>query len=109
MKRGTSVNTHDLCRLLKLMLGGLIIIMIVILLFPVEAPGRPLLLLLLVATTSSATVLLTKSFNATLDLLFVSCLVLSPLLLHQQLNLAAILEVVALGTVNLAVLLVGAH
>ena len=91
-----------------MLVGLVVIVMIVIPLFLVTAPRRPLLLLVLVGVASPAATLLSGSLRTTLALFFVVSLVFSPLLLHQMLDLSAVLEVVALGAVDLAVLLAGA-
>ena len=65
-------------------------------------------LLGLAAASSSAGASLAGSSSTFLGLLFVASLVFSLLLLDKLLDLLAALEVMALGAVDLAVLLVGA-
>ena len=109
VQRGATVDAHGLCSFLELMLAGLIVlVMIIVFLLLVVALGGPLLLVILAAATSLATTLLTGPLGTILTLLLVPPLILSFLLLSKQLNLLTVLEVVALGAVDLAVLLVGA-
>ena len=113
MQRSTTVNTQDLCGFLELLLIGLIIIhifIVVVIFILVAAAGRSvsLPLLGLVAASSSAGMFLAGSSSTFLDLLLVASLVFSLLLLNKLLDLLAALEVMALGAVDLAVLLVGA-
>ena len=111
MQRGASVNAHGFCSFLELMLAGFaaLFIIIIIPLFLVAASSGPLLLLLgLAAATSSATELLVGPSSAILGLLLVSPFILGFLLIDKLLNLPTVLEIVALGAVDLAVLLGGA-
>ena len=113
MQRSTTVNAQDLCGFLELLLIGLIIIHIFVFVFIfvlVTAAGRSvsLPLLGLAAASSSAGAFLTGSSSTFLGLLLVASLVFSLLLLDKLLDLLAALEVMALGAVDLAVLLVGA-
>ena len=109
MQRGATIDAHGLCSLLELLLAGLVVlVMIIVFLLLVTAPGGPLLLVVLFAAASLAATLLAGSLGTVLALLLVPPLILSLLLLSKQLDLPAVLEVVALGVVDLAVLLVGA-
>jgi hypothetical protein len=94
---------------LKLLLTGLIIFSIVIItFFFVAASSRPFPLLLgLAAVTPSAPALLAGSFSTVLGFLLVSLFIFSSLLLDKLLNLPAVLEIVALGAMDLAILLAG--
>jgi hypothetical protein len=109
MQRSSPVDTHSLCGSLKFLLTGLIILSIVIIIsFFVTASSGPFFLLLgLAAATPSAPVLLAGSLSTVLGLLLVSLFILSSLLLDKLLNLPAILEIVALGAMDLAILLAG--
>ena len=60
------------------------------------------------AAASLAATLLAGSLGTLLALLLVPPLILSLLLLSEQLYLPAVLEVMALGAMDLAILLVGA-
>ena len=104
MQRSTAVNAQDLCGFLELLLIGLVIIFIL-----VEAAGRSLSLPLLglAAASSSSETFLAGSSSTFLGFLLVASLVFSLLLLDKLLDLLAALEVMALGAVDLAVLLVG--
>ena len=113
MQRSTAVNAQDLCGFLKLLLIGLVIIHLFIFVFVfilVVAVGRPvsLPLLGLAAASSPAGAFLAGSSSTFLGLLLVASLVLSFLLFDKLLDLLAALEIMALGAVDLAVLLVGA-
>ena len=109
MQRGATINARGLRSLLELLLAGLVVlVMIIVFLLLVAAPSRPLLLVILAAATSLAATLLARSFGTILTLLLVPPLILGLLLLSKQHDLSAVLEVVALGAVDLAVLLVGA-
>ena len=109
MQRGATVDAHGLRSLLELLLAGLVVlVMIIIFLILVAAPSGPLLLVILAVATSLAAMLLVGSLGTILALLLVSPLILSLLLLSKQLDLSAVLEVVALGAMDLAILLVGA-
>ena len=112
MQRSTTVNAQDLCGFLKFLLIGLIIIHVFVVVFIfilVAAAGRPvsLPLLGLAAAPSPAGTLLAGSSSTFLGLLLVASLVFSLLLLDKLLDLLAALEIMALGAVDLAVLLVG--
>ena len=112
MQRSTAVNAQDLCGFLKFLLVGLVIIhvfVVVVVLILVAAAGRSvsLPLLGLAAASSSAGAFLAGSSSTFLGLLLVAPLVLSFLLLDKLLDLLAALEVMALGAVDLAILLVG--
>src|SRR3954468_24913320 len=113
MQRSTAVNAQDLCGFLKLLLTGLVIIhvfVIVVIFILVAAAGRPvsLPLLGLAAASSPAGALRTGSSSTCLGFLLVASLVLGLLQLDKLLDLLAVLEVMALGAVDLAVLFVGA-
>ena len=113
VQRSTTVNAQDLCSFLKFLLIGLIIIhvfIIVVVFILVAAAGRSvsLPLLGLAAASSSAGAFLAGSSSTFLGFLLVAPLVFSLLLLDKLLDLLAALEVMALGTVDLVVLLVGA-
>ena len=112
MQRSTAVNAQDLCGFLELLLTGLDIIhvfVVIVIFILVAAAGRSvsLPLLGLAAVSSPAGALLARFSSASLGPLLVSSLVLSLLLLDKLLDLLAALEVMALGAVDLAVLLVG--
>ena len=113
MQRSTTVNAQDLCGFLKFLLVGLVIIhvfVIVVIFILVTTAGRSvsLPLLGLAAASSSTGTFLAGSSSTFLGLLLVAPLVFSFLQLNELLNLLATLEIVALGAVDLAVLLVGA-
>src|SRR3990170_1102542 len=111
MQGSTTVNTQDFCSFLKLMLTGLIIIQIIIICFVLVAAARgpvSLLLLGLAAAASSGSAFLAGPTSTVWGLLLVTPFILSFLLLDKLLNSSAILKIMPLGTVNLAVLLVGA-
>ena len=113
MQRSTTVNTQNLYCFLKLLLVGLIIIYILIFVFIfilVAAAGRPvsLPLLGLATASSSAGTFLAGSPSTFLGLLLVVPLVFSFLLLNKLLDFLTVLEIMALGAVDLAILLVGA-
>ena len=113
MQRSTTVNAQDLCSFLKFLLIGLIIIhvfVIVIVFILVAATGRPISLPLLglAAASSLAGAFLASSSSTFLGLLLVASLVFSLLLLDKLLDFLASLEVMALGAVDLAILLAGA-
>ena len=82
--------------------------MIIVFLLLVMAPSGPLLLVILATATSLAATLLVGSFSTILTLLFVPPLMLGFLLFSKQFNLSTVLEVVSLGAVDLAILLVRA-
>ena len=111
MQRSTTVNAQDLRGFLELLLIGLVIIHIfifIIIFILVAAAGRSvsLPLLGLAAASSSAGTFLADSSSTFLSFLLVAPLVFSLLLLDKLLDLLAALEVMALGAVDLAVLLV---
>ena len=109
MQRGATIDAHGLCSLLKLLLAGLVVlVMIIVFLLLVAASSGPLLLIIIAAAASLPAALLAGSFGTILTLLLAPPLVLGLLLFSKQLNLSAVLEVVALGAVDLAILLVGA-
>ena len=109
VQQGATIDAHGLRSLLKLLLAGLVVlVMIVIFLLLVAAPSGPLVLVTLAAAASLPTTLLAGSFGTIPTLLLVAPLIFGFLLFSKQLNLSAVLEVVALGAVDLAVLLVGA-
>lgn len=113
MERSTAVNAQDLRGFLELLLIGLIIIhifIVVVIFVLVAAAGRSISLPLLglAAASPSAGTLLAGSSSTFLGFLLVAPLVFSLLLFHKLLDLLAALEVMALGAVDLAALLVGA-
>ena len=112
MQRSTAVNAQDLCGFLELLLIGLVIIyifIVVVIFILVAAAGRSvsLPLLGLAAASSPAGAFLADSSSTFLGLLLVVSLVFSLMLLDKLLDLLAALEVMALGAMDLAVLLVG--
>ena len=91
------------------MLAGLVVlVMIIVFLLLIAASSGPLLLIILAATASLAATFLAGSLGTIWAFLLVPPLILSFLLLGEQLYLPAVLEVMALGAVDLAVLLVRA-
>ena len=109
MQRGATIDAHGLCSFLELMLAGLVVlVMIIIFLLLVMAPSGPLLLIIFAVATSLASTLLAGPLNTILALLLVPPFIFSFLLFCKQLDLSAVLEVMALGAVDLAVLLAGA-
>ena len=96
MQRGATVDAHVLHSFLELVLAGLVVLIMTI------------IFLLFVAAASPTATLLAGPLSTILALLLVSPFIFSLLLFCKQLNLSAVLEVMALGTVALAVLLVGA-
>ena len=113
MQRSTAVNAQNLCGFLELLLIGLVIIhvfVVVVVFILVAAAGRSVSLPLLgfAAASSSAGMFLAGSSSTFLGLLLVASLVFSLLLFNKLLDLLAALEVMALGAVDLAVLLDGA-
>ena len=113
MQRSTTINAEDLCSFLELLLIGLLIIhifVVAVIFILVTAARRSvsLPLLGLAAASSSAGTFLAGSTSSYLGLLLVVSLVFSFLLLNKLLDLLAALEIVALGAVDLAILLVGA-
>ena len=115
VQRSTTVNAQDLRGFLELLLISLLVIhvfIVVVIFILVAAAGRSVSLPLLgLAAASSPAVewpLLAGPTITSLGLLLVASLVLSFLLFDEVLDPLAVLEVVALGAVDLAVLLVGA-
>src|SRR3954467_10064387 len=113
MQGSTAVYAQDLCGFLKLLLTSLDVIHVfvfVVVFVLVAATGRSvrLPLLVLVAASSLAGTLHTRPPPPSPGPLLVAPLVLGLLQLDEPLDLLAALEVVALGAVDLAVLLVGA-
>ena len=113
MQRSTAVNAHDLCGFLELLFIGLVIIhiFIIVVIFIFVAAARrsvSLPLLGLAAAPTSVGTFLAGSTSYFLGLLFVAPLVFSSLLLNKLLDPLAVLKIMALGAVNLAILLVGA-
>ena len=113
MQRSTTVNAHDLCGFLELLLISLLTIhvFIVVVIFILVASARrsvSLPLLGLAAASSSAGTFLAGSSSTFLGLLLVAPLVFSFLLLNKLLDFPAALEIMALGAVDLTILLVGA-
>ena len=113
MQRSTTVNAQDLCGFLELLLISPLIIhvFIVVVIFILVAAARrsvSLPLLGLAAASSSAGAFLAGSSSTFLGFLLVAPLVFSPLLLDKLLDFLAALEVMALGAMDLALLLVGA-
>src|SRR6187401_2077616 len=115
MQRSTAVIAQDFCGFLELLLTVLDIIhvfVVVVIFILVAAVGRSISLPLLgLAAASSPAVewpLLAGSSITSLGLLLVASLVLSLLLLDELFDPLAVLEIMALGAVDLAILLVGA-
>src|SRR3954471_21763250 len=113
MQRSTTVNAQYLCGFLKLLLTGLDIIhvfVVIVVFVLVAAAGRSVCLSLLVLAAASSLVgaLRVGSSATSLGFLLVAPLVLGLLQQDEPLDLLAALEVMALGAVDLAVLLVGA-
>ena len=113
MQRSTTVNAQDLCGFLELLLISLLIIhvFIVVVIFILVAAARgsvSLPLLGLAAASSPAGTFLARSPSTFLGLLLVAPLVFSFLLLNKLLDFLTVLEIMALGAVDLAILLVGA-
>ena len=113
VQRGAAVDAQHLCRLLKLLVIGLIflhLIIFVLIFVLVAAAGRPISLPLLdlAAASSSAGTFLVGPTSSFLGLLFVAPLVFSFLLLNKLLDSLTVLKIMALGAVDLAVPLVGA-
>ena len=105
MRQGANIDAHGLCGFLKLVVAGLVVlVMIIVFLLLVAAPGGPLLLIIFAAAASLATMLLAGSLGTLLALLLVPPLILNFLLHSEQLHLPAVLEVMALGAVDLAIL-----
>ena len=110
MQRGTPIDTHDLRGLLKFLLAGSATIFIFIAsFFLVAAPGRSLLPLpgKRLAATSSSAALPARLPGTVLGPLLVAPFILGTLLFDKLFDLPAVLKVMALGAVNLAVLLAG--
>ena len=113
MQRSTTVDAQDLYGFLELLLISLLVIhvfIVVVIFILVAAAGRSvsLPLLGLAAASSSARTFLAGSPSTFLGLLLVAPLVFSFLLLNKLLGFFAALEIMALGAVDLAILLVGA-
>ena len=113
MQRSTTVNAQDLCGFLERLLISLLIIhiFIVAVIFILVAAARrsvSLPLLGLAAASSSAGTFLARSPSTFLGLLLVAPLIFSFLLLNKLLDFLTVLEIMALGAVDLAILLVGA-
>ena len=113
MQRSTTVNAQDLCGFLELLLVSLLVIhvfIVVVIFILAAAAGRSvsLPLLGLAAASSSAGTFLAGSPSTFLGLLLVAPLVFSFLLLNKLLDFLAALEIMVLGAVDLAILLVGA-
>ena len=109
VQRGSTIDAHGLHSFLELALARLVVlIMIIIFLLLITALSGPLLLIIVAAATSLAAMLLAGTLSTILTLLLVPPFIFSFLVFSKQLNLSAVLEVMALGAVDLAVLLVGA-
>ena len=113
MQRSTAIDAQDLCGFLELLLISLVIIhifIVVVIFILVAAAGRSISLPLLglAAASSPAGAFLASSSSTFLGLLLVVSLVFSFLQLNELLDFLAVLEIVTLGAVNLAILLVGA-
>ena len=80
--------------------------MIIVFWLFVTAQGGPLLLFIFAATACLAATLLVGPLSTVLAFLLVPPLIFSPLLLSKELNLSAVLEIMAFGAMDLAVLLV---
>jgi hypothetical protein len=100
VQRCASLNTHGLHFILELILGPILVLIIII---PALSSLLFWLLGLAAAPPSATTVLLAGSTGTILALLLVALLVLLLLLLGKFLHLPALLEIVVLGTVDLAV------
>ena len=112
MQRSTPANAQDPCGFLELLFAGhnithVFIVVVIFILFAAAGRSVSLPLLGLAAASSPAGALLTGFSSASLGPLLVTSLVFSLLLLDKLLDLLAALEVMALGAVDLAVLLVG--
>ena len=108
MQRGATIDAHGICSFLKVLVTRLIVLFVIIVFWLfVTAPGRPLLLFIFAATARLAVTLLSGPLSTVLAFLLVPPLIFSPLLLSKELNLSAVLEIMALGAMDLAVLLVG--
>ena len=108
MQRGAAIDTHGFCSFLKFLVTRLIVLVVIIVfLLLVAAPGRPLLLIMFAAVASLAATLLAGSLGTLLALLLVPPLIFSLLLLSKELNPSTVLESMAFGAMDLAVLLVG--
>ena len=113
MQRSTTVNAQDLCGFLELLLISLLIIhiFIVAVIFILVTTARrsvSLPLLGLAAASSLGGAFLAGSSSTFLGLLLVASLVLSFLQLNKPFDLLTVLEIMALGAVDLAIMLVGA-
>ena len=108
MQRGATVDAHGLCSFLKFLVTRLIVLFVIIVFWLfVTAPGGPLPLFIFAATARLAVTLLAGPLSTVLAFLLVPPLIFSPLLLSKELNLSAVLEIMAFGAMDLAVLLVG--
>ena len=108
MQRGAAVDAHGLCSFLKLLVAGLVVLFVIVVFWlSVTAPGGPLLLFIFAATARLAVMLLVGPLSTVPAFLLVPPLIFSPLLLSKELNLSAVLEIMAFGVMDLAVLLVG--
>ena len=109
MQRGATIDAHGLRSFLELMLAGLIVlVMTVVFSFLVAAPSGPFLLIIFAAAANLAAMLLPGSLSTILAPLLVPPFIFDFLLLCELLDMSAVLEVMALGAMDLAVLLVGA-
>ena len=108
MQQSATIDAHGLRGFLELVLAGLVVLTMIIILLLVTAPRGPLLSIILAAATSLAATLLAGPLSAILTLLLVPPFIFSFLLFRKQLDLLAVLAVMALGAMDLAVLLVGA-
>ena len=108
MQRGAAVDAHGLCRFLKLLVAGFVVLFVIVVFWLfVTAPGGPLLLFILAATARLHVTLLAGPLSIVLALLLVPPLIFSPLLLSEELNLSAVLESMAFGAMDIALSLVG--
>ena len=108
MQRGAAIDAHGLRSFLKFLVAGLIVLFVIVVFRPsVTAPGGPLLLFILAATACLAVTLFAGPLSTILTLLLVPPLIFSPLLLSEEINLSAVLEIMAFGAMDLVVLLVG--
>ena len=102
MYRGATVDAHGLCSFLKLLVAGFVVLFVIVVFWLfVTAPGGPLPLFIFAATARLAVKLLAGPLSTILTLLLVSPFIFSLLLFCKHLNLSAILEVMALGAVDL--------
>ena len=106
MQRGAAIDVHGLCSFLKFLVTRLIVFFAIIIFWIfVTAPGGPLLLFIYAATARLAVTLLAGPLSTVLAFLLLPPLIFSPLLLSKELNLSAVLEIMAFGAMDLAVLL----